>query len=456
MPCHCRACCCVSFPYFFLIFGYVIYFALIYYGLFRTTTWLAYAWLKSFPWGYMILGVGCLIFMCVYFLTKQFTNKNYNCGMMTASYLLFVSREFFCALSPFCIVVEFVMMFAHIFSISVLLKNQWIVGCICCFGGLIVVTYGLINGNHFHIRRRRIRTYLSSSLRIVHLSDSHNGVRPERDMKRMVRKVLELHPDMILITGDVLDSIALFVRPSEEEKIGGSSRIGENKYYGCRSDETRPLGELIAPLGVFFVTGNHEFYHDINGVKRTLAQYPNITVMDGRVLDLVHNGDAIRILGLAGNRPSFSANFELPTFSQPLSAASDSHHTAVDPFTIFLQHQPYKRASVQNMLRSSATVGFFGHTHGGQTFPNWPAVKCEWVASRGRVELKGHREGEGGGSEFVSEEEEWKGKRYRNWLVDGNPSMFVHQGTGTMLAPYRTIGNCSIDVFDFVGQDTEC
>ncbi|KAK2958297.1 putative Ser/Thr phosphatase family protein [Blattamonas nauphoetae] len=387
---------------------------------------------------------------------KPLTNKNYNWWMRGLVYILFVSREFLIGLCPFCLVMEVVMIIAHCVPISVLLDHGWIAGSICCLGGLGIVGYGLINGTHVHIRRRRIGTYLSSSLRVIHVSDLHSGVRGSGALKRIVSKVNGLRGDMIVMTGDVLDSIALLVRPSEEDRIGGSSRMVENKHYGCRSDETRPLGELFAPLGVFFVTGNHEFYHDIDGVMRTLARYPNIRILDGRVLDLVHNGDPIRLIGLAGNRRSFPATFEIPPFNHPRLVDTDAPLALTTPFTMLLQHQPYKRASVQNMLRSSATVGFFGHTHGGQTFPNWPAVKFGWAASRGRVELKGHREGEGGGSEFVSEEEEWKGKRSRSWLVDGNPSMFVHQGTGTMQAPFRTIGNCSIDVYDFVGQDHDC
>ncbi len=75
-------------------------------------------------------------------------------------------------------------------------------------------------------------------MRIVQLTDIHVGPTIGRDfIASMVSKVNDLRPDVIAITGDLVD--------------GPVSELGPH---------VAPLAELRAKHGAFFVTGNHEYY----------------------------------------------------------------------------------------------------------------------------------------------------------------------------------------------------
>ncbi|HEX4048934.1 MAG TPA: metallophosphoesterase, partial [Elusimicrobiota bacterium] len=75
-------------------------------------------------------------------------------------------------------------------------------------------------------------------LRIVQISDLHVGptIR-RRDVERVVERALALKPDLIAVTGDLAD--------------GTVERLAAH---------VAPLARLRAPLGVYYVTGNHEYY----------------------------------------------------------------------------------------------------------------------------------------------------------------------------------------------------
>ncbi len=76
-------------------------------------------------------------------------------------------------------------------------------------------------------------------VRVVQISDIHIGPTLDRHfLRRVVEQVNALQPDVIAVTGDLVDGSVRTLR-----------------------DEVAPLSGLSAPLGVYFVTGNHEYYH---------------------------------------------------------------------------------------------------------------------------------------------------------------------------------------------------
>ena len=75
-------------------------------------------------------------------------------------------------------------------------------------------------------------------LRIVQISDLHVGPTIKAPfVERVVARVNELQPDLIVFTGDLAD--------------GTVERLATH---------TASLAELTAPLGLYFCTGNHEYY----------------------------------------------------------------------------------------------------------------------------------------------------------------------------------------------------
>lgn len=167
-------------------------------------------------------------------------------------------------------------------------------------------------------------------IRMVQLTDLHISQLFNRPwVDTVVSKTNALQPDLIVITGDLID--------------------GTVEH---RTNDVAPLHQLSAPLGVYASLGNHEYYFD--------APYwaERFELLDIKVLQ----NSAITIpavgINLAGVTDEAAAAFELPTpdLTQTLS---NIDHTLP---TVLLKHQPI------NALMSSeygVALQLSGHTHGG-------------------------------------------------------------------------------------------
>jgi predicted MPP superfamily phosphohydrolase len=173
---------------------------------------------------------------------------------------------------------------------------------------------------------------------IAQISDIHVGPTIKRGyVNAIVNKVNALKPDAIAVTGDLVD--------------GSVQRLALH---------TEPLARLAAPDGVFFVTGNHEYY---SGAEQWIAEVRRLGL---RVLLNEHvirrRGDAT--LMIAGVTDYTAQHFNPAHKSDPqLAAAGAPEDVAVK---VLLAHQP-------RSAPAAADAGFdlqlSGHTHGGQFFP---------------------------------------------------------------------------------------
>jgi predicted MPP superfamily phosphohydrolase len=170
-------------------------------------------------------------------------------------------------------------------------------------------------------------------LRIVQLSDLHLGtLLGRRWLEARIGQVEALRPDLLLVTGDLIDSEVAPVRPLAPL-----------------------LRRLHAPLGVWGVTGNHEFYAGL-GASTTLYADARIRLLrdtsaevrPGLVLVGVDDLSARRQLGLTGD---------------PLSRAFLG---APEGTRILLSHSPLR---VTEAARAGAKLMLSGHTHAGQIWP---------------------------------------------------------------------------------------
>ena len=104
---------------------------------------------------------------------------------------------------------------------------------------------------------------------IVQLSDVHLGHIYKADfLRKVVRTVNGLKPDMVVITGDLFDGMD-----------------------GSLPSLVTPLNDLIAPDGVYFITGNHETYLGVGKafsiLEKTKVKILNDEVRDIRGLQLI-------------------------------------------------------------------------------------------------------------------------------------------------------------------------
>jgi predicted MPP superfamily phosphohydrolase len=177
-------------------------------------------------------------------------------------------------------------------------------------------------------------------LRIVQLSDLHVGpILGRRFVESLVARCNALAPDLVVITGDLAD--------------GSAGRL--------RAD-VEPLRELRAPLGVFFVTGNHDFF---SGVEEWMEQVASLGI---RVL-------ANERVGFDGLGASGDAGFDLAGVHDRTGgwlggprcdlAAALAGRDPTRPL-VLLAHDPqvFREAS-----RSGVDLQLSGHTHDGQIWP---------------------------------------------------------------------------------------
>ncbi len=184
-----------------------------------------------------------------------------------------------------------------------------------------------------------------AGMTLVQLTDIHVGPTIGRDfIEDMVRQTNALAPDVVVITGDLVDG-------SVDELAA----------------MVAPLRDLRARHGVFFVTGNHEYY---SGVDDWLAHLATLGV---RVLrnERVTLGDGAAAIDLAGvddwsaRRFGHGHGADLPR----ALAGRDTGRPVV-----LLAHQP---KAVAEAADHGVALVLSGHTHGGQLWPWTWLVKLD-------------------------------------------------------------------------------
>jgi len=176
---------------------------------------------------------------------------------------------------------------------------------------------------------------------IVQISDVHVGPTIKRGyLQPIIDRANRLDADMIALTGDLVD---------------GSVRQ--------LAAHTAPFAELRARYGVFYVTGNHEYYC---GAEEWQAEFRRLglQVLENRHVLLEHQGARLLVAGVS----DYSAqHFAGGHASDPHAALAGA--PADLALKLLLAHQP-------RSAFAAADAGFdlqlSGHTHGGQFVPwNW-------------------------------------------------------------------------------------
>ena len=195
---------------------------------------------------------------------------------------------------------------------------------------------------------------------IAQISDLHVGPTIKRGfVERIVRRVNALQADVIAITGDLVD--------------GSVADL---------SHHTAALASLSARHGVFFVTGNHEYYSGERAWTAELRRL-GLTVLKNQHVVLVHDGAPLLLAGVTDysahhfdpaqrSDPAAALRMASPGKSAagsagsiPATAATATPTAATMP-KILLAHQP---GSAQAAATAGFDVQLSGHTHGGQFFP---------------------------------------------------------------------------------------
>lgn len=175
-------------------------------------------------------------------------------------------------------------------------------------------------------------------LRIAMVSDLHLGnIVGNRHLRKLVKRVNDMQPDLILLVGDVLDDV---IEPFMRNRM------------------TETLQQLRAPLGVYAVLGNHEY------IGRNIDQYVaamkeiGIPVLRDETV-LLQNG-----LYLVGRKDKMAERVD-PQGRKTVEALLSSLDSQKP--IIVMDHQP---AQLNEALEAGADLLLSGHTHRGQIAPN--------------------------------------------------------------------------------------
>jgi predicted MPP superfamily phosphohydrolase len=164
-------------------------------------------------------------------------------------------------------------------------------------------------------------------LSIVHLTDLHvTGKIGRGYFEEVVRQSVAVAPDLIAVTGDILDNIA------------------------CLDWIPETIGKLRARYGVYFVLGNHDMWTGAEQIRHCLTEC-GLTDVGGRWVEIEIRG---RRVILAGN--------ESPWWP-PADLGRAPQRRGKGPLRIALCHSPdqFRWARVNDI-----DLALAGHTHGGQ------------------------------------------------------------------------------------------
>ncbi len=213
---------------------------------------------------------------------------------------------------------------------------EWLFGAAVLAG-----VYGVFNASRTRITRTTVQLPnlppAWRGRRAALISDLHLGhVRNGSFLRRMVAKILKEDPDAVFIAGDLYDGTAIDVRRAAE-----------------------PLSALVAPLGVYFVAGNHEQFGDESKYLHAIAAAGVRVLIDEKV-----EVDGLQIVGVPYRNAARGGHF-----TSVLEGVRLDRNRA----SILLTHAPDHPEIAE---AAGVSLQLSGHTHLGQFIP-W-----SWMARR--------------------------------------------------------------------------
>ncbi|MDD3569293.1 MAG: metallophosphoesterase [Bacteroidales bacterium] len=223
----------------------------------------------------------------------------------------------------------------------------------------VIVLAGYVNALYPKVSKVSIATDKSlngnSMLKIAAASDIHLGtIISNGRLERFVQMMNEQKPDIILLAGDIFD-----------EDLGPviQNNMGDQ------------LKQLSAPLGVYAITGNHEYIGGAEAAIKYLEDH-GITVIRDSV---VTPQGLLNVVG----RDDRQAKMMSGKMRKPLELLVENIDNKL--FTVMLDHQPYH---LSQAVENGIDLQISGHTHHGQLFPLNLITKAMFEVSRGYKQIE--------------------------------------------------------------------
>ena len=190
--------------------------------------------------------------------------------------------------------------------------------------------------NEYEIQSDRIPEAFTG-FRIGQVSDLHNAEFGEGNEK-LIELLSQTDPDMIVITGDLIDS-----RHTDIEIALEFARQAMK----------------ISP--VYYVSGNHEArVHEYEDLKMGLAE-AGVIVLDDQKIQITREGESFTLMGI--DDPSFQEDYLFGDSESVARQAIENLQNESDGYTILLSHRP---ELFDLYVETEMDLVFSGHAHGGQ------------------------------------------------------------------------------------------
>ncbi len=218
-------------------------------------------------------------------------------------------------------------------------QTTHVVALVVCASVLITIIVGFINALTPRVTTLTLmipkKGSQISGMNIVVASDIHLGtIVCKARLERIVEKINELNPDLVLLPGDVVDED---LGPVVQQNLGETLR------------------KIRSRLGVIAITGNHEYIGGVERACRYLVEH-GITVLRDEAVTI----DSMYLVGRE-DRSIKQFTGKRRKSLQELMAGADKNHPV-----ILMDHQPFH---LDEAVNNGVDLQISGHTHHGQLWP---------------------------------------------------------------------------------------
>ena len=234
--------------------------------------------------------------------------------------------------------------------------------------------------------------------RIAQVSDHHNA-EMGKDNEKLISMLKDAAPDIIVITGDMIDS--------RNTKVDVALSFAEQAVK-------------IAPC--YYVTGNHEARVDeYSDLKDGLLELGIVVLEDARV-DIELSGEIITLIGV--DDPSFQTDYLFGDDETVVKSKLDELTSEDDDYTVLLSHRP---ELFDIYVESGVDLVFSGHAHGGQF--RLPFIGGVAAPNQGLFP-----------------------KYDAGIYTEGNTNMVVSRGVGNSIIPFRVNNRPEVILIELTTQ----
>jgi len=329
------------------VFIFVSVYGLMHYYLFR---WFCRVF-PSFPRLHILFGLFCLFMVAATFIIR--ISEKYGCAGLSY-WVAAIAYPWMGCLLWFCMTAPFVDLWNRLFlgmAVPVRLSFAVLLGLIG-----IAAVYSSFEASRIRVVEMTIKCLKQGAepIRLVQITDPHISIyRGRRFLPEIVRRIEELKPDVLVCTGDLIDSRFLNIENLADLLKG-----------------------LNPPLGKFAALGNHDYYVGLDDslAFHAKAGFRVLRQESARISDGVLLAGVDDVTGRFTGKPCYDDEAAISTGCAGF-------------VSILLKHQP----ELSSAARSNFDLQLSGHTHGGQMFPFNVFVRMFYHAVRGMYHQEGDK-----------------------------------------------------------------